>query len=45
MIDLTINLFILFFFLGLFAGFFDSISGGGGLLTIPCNADGWSSSS
>ena len=35
MIDLTINLFILFFFLGLFAGFFDSISGGGGLLTIP----------
>ena len=35
MIDLTINLLILFFFLGLFAGFFDSISGGGGLLTIP----------
>ena len=35
MIDITVNLLILFFFLGLFAGFFDSISGGGGLLTIP----------
>jgi len=35
MIDITVNLLILFFFLGLFAGFFDTISGGGGLLTIP----------
>ena len=35
MIDITVNLLILFFFIGLFAGFFDSISGGGGLLTIP----------
>ena len=35
MIDITVTLLILFFFLGLFAGFFDTISGGGGLLTIP----------
>ena len=35
MIDITINLLIIFFIIGMFAGFFDSISGGGGLLTIP----------
>ena len=35
MIDITVNLLILFFIIGIFAGFFDSISGGGGLLTIP----------
>jgi len=35
MIDITVNLLILFFIIGMFAGFFDSISGGGGLLTIP----------
>ena len=35
MIDITINILIIFFIIGMFAGFFDSISGGGGLLTIP----------
>ena len=35
MIDITINLLMIFFIIGMFAGFFDSISGGGGLLTIP----------
>jgi len=35
MIDITINLLIIFFIISMFAGFLDSISGGGGLLTIP----------
>ncbi|WP_299494234.1 TSUP family transporter [uncultured Shewanella sp.] len=33
--ELSINLVIILFFVAIFAGFIDSIAGGGGLLTIP----------
>lgn len=35
MIEVTIGLLVIFFLVGLCAGFFDAISGGGGLLTVP----------
>jgi len=35
MIEVTLSVLVIFFLVGLCAGFFDAISGGGGLLTVP----------
>jgi uncharacterized membrane protein YfcA len=35
LIEVTVDLLIIFFAVGMCAGFFDAISGGGGLLTVP----------
>jgi len=35
MIEVTLSVLVIFFVVGLCAGFFDAISGGGGLLTVP----------
>ncbi len=34
-IDLTLKILLILFFTGLFAGFIDSVAGGGGLITLP----------
>ena len=33
--DVTLNVFLVLFCVAIFAGFIDSIAGGGGLITIP----------